>query len=123
MALRWRVCGLLDSYVAISSALKDRDDDDAPTDLINFIDDDIRQARDHPFQCTDLGPGPSHQRERCQQFGAAEQPRNDTLCRRRAVCCDPSVDAFEIGQRLIVEDELHSSGCVPSRAIRSRASS
>jgi hypothetical protein len=49
--------------------------------------------------------------------------RSTTIfCRRRAVLGNPIENVLKIGERLIIEDELHTARYEPSRAMRSRAS-
>ena len=64
----------------------------------------------------------AHERKRDQQLDTAEKPVHDGLRGRGTVLGYPAIDAFEIGQRPVVEDKLHCTRYEPSRAIRSRAS-
>ena len=64
----------------------------------------------------------AHERKRDQQLRAAEKSVDDDLRGGGAVLGNPTEDILKIGERLIVEDELHTARYEPSRAMRSRAS-
>jgi hypothetical protein len=50
-----------------------------------------------------------HERKRDWQLGAAKRPIHNGLGVGGAVPRDPREDVFEIGERLIVEDKLHTA--------------
>src|SRR6185437_4657977 len=80
---------------------------------IDLINDDIGQPGHNPFERVGISARVPHQWERNQQFGAPEQPINHVLRGCRTILRDPTIDAFKIGDGLIVEDKLHLNARSP----------
>ena len=99
--------------------MHDRNDDNFVALRPNFIHDNIWQARDDPFKSPLVSPGMTHLRKCREMFRADENPLDDSPRHRRIIFRDPIVDAFEIDERVLVENEFHA----PNRLMRARASS
>jgi hypothetical protein len=97
--------------------VKDSRDNNTILRLINLIHHDIGQSRHHPFKRTGIMANMAHERKQDQRLGAAEEPVDHGLSDSRAVLRDPIEDVFEIGERLIVEDQLHPLGAKPGDAL------
>jgi hypothetical protein len=74
---------------------------------IDFVDHDIRQPGHHSFERVGIAANMANSGKRDQQFYAAEQLVHHRPRRCGAFLGNPGKDVFEIGNRLIVEDELH----------------
>jgi hypothetical protein len=110
------------SIPTILGAVKYSRDDNAFPRPIDLIYKDIGKSRHHPFECIGIATDMAHERKRDQRFSVAEQSVDHSLRSGRAVPGNLIEDMIEIGERLIVEDELHIARYEPIRAMRSRAS-
>lgn len=101
------------------SAVKYRSYDDSCAYHVDFIDNDIGQLWHDPLKRLGTMPDVSHEGKRRQQPDALEQPVGYPPGSCWTILRDPIEDTFEIGNRLIVEDQVHR----PSRpkALNARA--
>src|ERR1017187_23203 len=107
---------------AVLRSVKHGRDDNALLRPIDLVHHDIGQSRHRPFKRKGIATDMAHERKRDQQLRAAKKPLDHDLRGGRTVLGNPIKDVFEIDQRLIVVNKLHTASYEPSRAMRSRAS-